>query len=107
MLVLVNGLPLFGQKLASDLNEFDSNNRYVFFNTYYSLWDKILFFLLVPFCRLVISFNGVSDKSGSLDAALFFRKKIVMQWQGTDVLLAKQRFESNSLKSLNRIKNKY
>jgi glycosyltransferase involved in cell wall biosynthesis len=97
MLILINGLPLFGRKLASDLNEFDSNNRYLFLNTYYSTFDKILFIFLVPFCRLVISFNGVSDSSGALNAALFFRKKIIMQWQGTDVLLAKERHESNRL----------
>jgi glycosyltransferase involved in cell wall biosynthesis len=97
MFVLVNGLPLFGKNLVKDLNEFDSNNRYIFLNTYYSKIDKILFFILLPFSSLVISFNGVSDFSGALNWAMKWKKKILMQWQGSDVMLAKERFYNGTI----------
>ncbi len=97
MLVLVNGLPLFSKRLVKDLNSLDKNNTYVFADTYYSLWDKIKFFALIPFSKIVISFNGVSDNSGSLNWVLKFKKKLVMQWQGTDVSLAVERFNNNTI----------
>ena len=97
MFVLVNGLPLFGKNLVKDLNEFDERNRYIFLNTYYSKIDKFLFFILLPFSGLVISFNGVSDFSGALNWAMNWKKKILMQWQGSDVMLAKERFYNGTI----------
>lgn len=97
MRVLINGLPYFGKKIANELNEFDSDNSYVFLDTYYSKWDKIRFRLLLPFCGAVISFNGVSDRSGSLDLVLKKKKKLLMQWHGTDVQLAVERFQKGEL----------
>ena len=97
MLVLVNGLPLFAKRIVKDLNAFDRRNTYVFTDTYYSLWGKIKFFLFLPFSKVIISFNGVSAPSGSLNWALKFKKKIVMQWQGTDVSLALSRFNDNTI----------
>ncbi len=97
MLVLVNGLPLFSKRLVKDLNSLDKKNTYVFADTYYSSWQKIRFLFLLPFCRVVISFNGVSDNSGSLNWVLRLKKKMMMQWQGTDVLLALERFENGTI----------
>jgi hypothetical protein len=97
MLVLVNGLPLFSKRLVKDLNSLDKKNTYFFADTYYSSWQKIRFLLLLPFCKIVISFNGVSDQSGSLNWVLRFKKKMMMQWQGTDVLLAVERFKMGSI----------
>jgi hypothetical protein len=91
MLVLFNGLSHFGKKLVTELNEFDPDNKYVFLDTYTSLKAKLLFILLLPFSKLVVSFNGVSERSGSMDWVLRFNKKLLMQWQGTDVQLALQR----------------
>jgi glycosyltransferase involved in cell wall biosynthesis len=98
MYVLVNGLPLFGKKIVQDLNEFDKQNKYIFLDTYYSRFDQILFFILVPFSRLFISFNGVSDNSGALNWVLKWKKKMIMQWQGSDVMLAKERFIKKTIK---------
>ena len=97
MLVLVNGLPLFSQRLVRDLNLLDPNNRYVFTNTYYSKIDKIKFIFLISFAKIVISFNGVSDESGSLNWVIRLKKKLIMQWQGTDVSLAVERYKSNTI----------
>jgi hypothetical protein len=101
MLVLINGLPLFAKQLAKDLGDTDPNNKFVFLDTYYSKWDKLKFLLLLPFAGLVISFNGVSDNSGSLNWVLRFNKKLIMQWQGTDVSLAVERYNTGT------IENKY
>jgi hypothetical protein len=101
MLVLINGLPLFAKQLAKDLGDTDPNNKFVFLDTYYSKWDKLKFLLLLPFTGLVISFNGVSDNSGSLNWVLRFKKKLIMQWQGTDVSLAVERYNNGT------IENKY
>jgi glycosyltransferase involved in cell wall biosynthesis len=97
MIVLVNGLPLFSKRLVEDLSSVDKHSKYYFFDTYNSFWAKIKFIAVLPFAKIVISFNGVSDKSGSLKWVLFFRKKLVMQWQGTDVLLAIERYKNGSI----------
>ncbi len=97
MLVLVNGLPLFAKRLVKDLNSLDKKNTYIFADTYYSYWDKIKFFLLIPFSKIVISFNGVSDHSGSLNWVLKLKKKLVIQWQGTDVSLALERHNNHTI----------
>ncbi len=99
MIVLITGLPLFTKKIEKDLNEFDSKNMYIALNTYYSIIDKVKFFILLPFSKIVISFNGVTDNSGTLNAVLLFKKKLIMQWMGTDALLA---IERNTNKTINR-----
>lgn len=45
----------------------------------------------------MISMNGVSDQSGSLDLAIKKHRKIWMQWQGTDVLLALNRAKDGTI----------
>jgi glycosyltransferase involved in cell wall biosynthesis len=42
--------------------------------------------------------NGVTDNSGSLNAVRKLNKKLVMQWQGTDSLLAMERFKNGTIK---------
>lgn len=97
MKILVNGLPFFSKKLVDDLNEFDTNNNYLFLNTYESLWAKIKFFLFLPFYDKVISMNGVSDRSGSLDWVVKWKKPLLMLWQGTDVMIATERYHNKTI----------
>jgi len=97
MLVLFNGLSHFGNILVNELNKFDTKNKYLFLDTYTSKKAKLLFILLLPFSKLVVSFNGVSDRSGSMDWVLRFKKKLLMQWQGTDVLLATERMKRGTI----------
>lgn len=89
--ILITGLPIFAKKMRDDLADFDSDNKYVVLNTYYSKWDKIRFLYFLPFAHLVISLNGVSDRSRSLNWVIRLRKKLIMQWMGTDALLAMER----------------
>lgn len=97
MRVLVNGLPLFAKRFAEDLQKYDPSSRYIFFDTYNSSWAKFLFFVYVPFCDCVISMNGVTDNSGSLNLVLRWKKKLILQWMGTDVLLAMDRFKQQTI----------
>jgi hypothetical protein len=95
--IIIVGLPLFAKKMALDLSEIDKSKTYLAFDTYYSLKDKILFFFTLPFSSLVISFNGVTDKSGTIEWVLRLKKKLIFQWMGTDALLAMERFKDGSI----------
>lgn len=97
MRVLISGLPLFSKRLAEDLQEFDPTSSYVFLDTYNSKLAQLKFLLLLPFTDCVISMNGVTDNSGSLNWVLRLKKKLVMQWMGTDVILALERFRKGTI----------
>ena len=99
MKFIFNGLSYFGKKLVADLNEFAPQHSFSFFDTYTSKLEQIKFATALPFSHLVISMNGVLDKSGSLDLVLKLKKKLLMQWQGTDTLTA---LEKSKNKKLNR-----
>ncbi len=98
-MILINGLPHFGRKLAQDLNDLKGKHRFIFLNTYYSKKDKLKYFLLLPFSKMLISFNGVTDNSNALNWAMFWKKKIIMQWHGSDVLLAIERLKDETIKN--------
>lgn len=97
MRILVNGLPYFSKRLVDDLNDYDPKNHYVFLNTYDSFWAKLKFLFYLPFFDKVISMNGVSDESGSLNWVVKWKKPLIMIWQGTDVVLAMERFKNNTI----------
>ena len=97
MRVLINGLPLFSKRLADELQKYDPASSYHFFDTYNSKWAQLLFYLYLPFSNVVISMNGVTDNSGSLNLVLNRRKKLILQWQGTDVLIAMERFQKGTI----------
>ena len=97
MLILVNGLPFFSKKIVADLNQMDASNRYLFVNTYESRLAQLKFVLLLPFSGAIISFNGVSSHSKSMDWVIRFRKKLIMQWHGTDVQLATERVSNGTI----------
>lgn len=99
MNIILTGLPLFAKRLCDELSSFDKKNKYFFYNTYYSRKDRFKFIFKLLFTDIIISLNGVSDKSGSMDWVLRFRKKLIFLWQGTDVMLAKERYVSNSILS--------
>ena len=86
MRVLINGLPLFAKRLADELQKYDPQSSYIFLDTYNSKWAQLLFFIYLPFSDCVISMNGVTDNSGSLNLVLKWKKKLILQWMGTDIL---------------------
>ncbi len=97
MYVLINGLPLFAARLSDDLSKLETKVKYIYCDTYNSKWQFFRYLFLLPFAKGVISLNGVSDKSKTLSAALFFKKKIIMQWQGTDTTIALDRKKDGTI----------
>lgn len=97
MRVLINGLPLFAKRLAEDLQERDPASSYRFLDTYNSKWAQIRYLLALPFADTVISINGVTEKSGTMEWAVRLRKRLILQWSGTDVLLALERQQNGTL----------
>lgn len=98
MRILINGLPLFAKRLRDNLKEADPSSRFVFCDTYSSKWQQLRFMLLLPFFDGVISMNGVTDNSGSMNAVLRRKKKLILQWMGTDALLGMERMKTGSIK---------
>ncbi len=97
MRVIITGLPLFSKRMAEDLNEFTNSKQFIYLNTYYSKWDQFKFICLLPFVSGVFTMNGVTSKSGVLDVVCLFKKKLWMQWMGTDVLLALERHKEKKI----------
>lgn len=95
MKVLFTGLPYFTSKFVKELKDFDMKNSFVFCDTYTSRKDKIRFFYHLFTTDVVVSFNGVTSKSKALDLALRFKKKLILQWHGTDVLMVTKNKENN------------
>lgn len=97
MLILINGIPYFAERMEKDFSEYDRKSRYVFCDTYRSRWGRIKFFLLTPFAGGIVSANGVSDYSKALEWALFWKKKMLMYWQGTDVSIATEHYKAGTM----------
>lgn len=97
MHLLINGLPYFSSRLAQDLQQAAPEHRFRFYDTYNSRVQQVRFALALRRASGMVSMNGVSDRSGSLDLALKQGKKLWMQWQGTDVLLALERYRNGTL----------
>ncbi len=97
MKILINGLPYFSERIAQDLNDCSERHSFKFLDTYNSKWAKLEFALRIGRSDGMISMNGVSDQSGSLDLAIKKHRKIWMQWQGTDVLLALNRTKDGTI----------
>lgn len=97
MIVLVNGIPLFSKRLVEDLKSMDTANKYIFLDTYNSYWQQLLFIGILPFSSLVISMNGVTDNSGSLNWVVRLKKKLILQWMGTDSIYALERFKDGTI----------
>jgi len=75
MRILIVGIPLFSERLQKEISEFDTDNTYIYLNTYYNTLDRVKAFFLIPFVDVVISINGTVTKSKVFDLALLFKKK--------------------------------
>jgi glycosyltransferase involved in cell wall biosynthesis len=95
---IIVGLPLFAERLANSLSEFDPTNRYNFLNTYYSKKDKLKARFMIPRADLLFSINGSVVTSGIFDLAIRKKVPIIMNWVGTDVLLARDAIKSGNFR---------
>ncbi len=96
--IIIVGLPLFAERLANSLQEFDPSNKYISLNTYYNHWHKIRARFLIPRADLLFSINGTILPSGVFDLAFAKKIPVVMNWVGTDVLLAERAFLSGNFR---------
>ena len=94
--IVILGLPLFGERLAAHLNSYDPANSYRYLNTYYNKWDKLRSYLSIPKADAVFSINGSLISSGAFDKTLQSNVPLIMNWVGTDVLLAEEAKKSGS-----------
>lgn len=90
MKVLLIGLKYFSHKLAKDLSEKYPMHSFEAFDTYYSKKDLIKFLWKVKSCDLVYSIKGTTVQSRAFDWVLKKNKKLIIQWAGTDVLVANE-----------------
>ena len=97
MKVIFVGLPYFAKRIVHDLNKFAPQHSFSFFDTYTSKIEQVKFASILPFADLLVSLNGVAGKSGSLDLAMKMKKRILMHWQGSDVLFALEKAAKEKL----------
>lgn len=96
MKIIIVGLPLFAERLAKTLTEFDEKNSYIALNTYYNKIDKLKAFFKVPKADVLFSINGTIEKSKVFDIAFDKKVPVVMNWVGTDVLKALELYKSGN-----------
>ena len=82
------GLPSFAAKIARHLSEFDSENTYKSYDTYFSKKELVKCLLEFNKADLIYSMNGSLLPSGIFDKAIRKKIPLVMHWMGTDVLKA-------------------
>ncbi|SFT76776.1 hypothetical protein SAMN05216474_2286 [Lishizhenia tianjinensis] len=88
--VILVGLCLFTKRLEKQIKAFgDKRVSVKALDTYYTNKDRLLAFLLIPFCDVVYSINVTTTKSRTFDWAFFWKKRVMLFWAGSDVLRAK------------------
>jgi len=95
MKILLTGLPYFTKDLYDKLSRYDKKNRYIILDTYYSFTDKIRFLKHFNNADLIYSINGATSGSRVFDMAIRYKKKLIMHWAGSDVMLAKEAVAKN------------
>lgn len=88
MKIVVVGLPLFAQRLATALSEYAPENKVIHLDTYYKKTDQLKALWHVPRADCLVSINGSITKSRVFDLALKNKVPLIMNWVGTDVLKA-------------------
>jgi hypothetical protein len=96
MRIVVVGLPLFAERLVEKLKRFSPANKFIFLNTYYSKLDQLKALYEIPRADLIFSINGSLNSSKVFDLALKHNIPLVMNWVGTDVLLATEAVSKNN-----------
>lgn len=80
------GLKLFAKRTADNLSQFDPENSYVAYDTYYSKRDQFRFLRDLNKADLVYSLNGSALPSKVFKLSMNKGIPLVMHWMGTDVL---------------------
>jgi len=107
MNIAIIGNSHFGAILTEQLNRFDKNNSYKFYNTNEKIVDKIKFALHILNIDIVYSVSGSIRAGGALALVFKFNKKIVQHFIGSDVLTAIEDFKNNKIDKKLIKKSKY
>ena len=107
MNIAIIGNSYFGEILTKQLNEFDKENRYKFYNTSEKVLDKIKFALHIVNIDVVYSISASISGGGALNLALKFDKKIIQHFIGSDVLSAREDFKNDKVNNTLIQKSKY
>ena len=94
MKIILIGAPFFTEKLEKLLNEYD-NNKYIFLDLSNSNIDKLMYLIKILSADFIYFNSSYVCCSKAVSLALFFKKKIVFHWTGTDVTTAISRFNDN------------
>ena len=97
MKVVLIGLPYFASKIADNISRIDSKNRYVAIDTSANAWQKIRFLWHMIFAKVIYRIGGSTQRGETLGLAMLFKKKIVMHWVGTDVLVAHKDYKAGMI----------
>lgn len=93
MKIVVVGLPLFAQRLATALREYAPENKVIHLDTYYKKTDQLKALWHVPRADCLVSINGSLSRSRVFDLAFKYKVPLIMNWVGTDVLKAIQAYK--------------
>ena len=96
MRIVIIGLPLFAERLAKALIEFDRENTYIHLDTYYKKSDQLKALWHIPRADCVISINGTITPSRAFDLAFKKKVPVIMNWVGTDVLKSTKAFNDDN-----------
>jgi len=86
MKIAIIGNSHFGTILAKQLSKFDTENEYVFYNTYESTIDKVKYIINLLHIDIVYCLSASIRGGLALKLASFSGKKIVQHFIGSDVL---------------------
>jgi virulence-associated protein VapD len=100
MKVLILGIPYFAKKLQQQLSKFDKNNVYIHLDTYSNNFDKFRYIFHILKADIIYMHGGSICCSGVIDLALRLNIRIILNWAGTDVLIAKELFIKKKYNSL-------
>lgn len=88
--IVIIGLPLFAKRLATQLQSYYPKGKFIALDTYYNRFDKIKALYWIKRADVVFSINGSLQTSTIFDYTLRLKKRLIMNWVGTDVQLAQE-----------------
>jgi len=97
--IAIIGNSHFGPIITRQLNDYDSNNLYKYYNTNGNKLDVIKFILHIFSIDIVYSISGSISAGGALNLALLFKKRIIQHFIGSDVLSALEDYKNNNISS--------
>ena len=97
MKTIIIGLPYYAKNIADNLSAVDPLNSYIPLDTSGNSKDKLRFLAHLPAVDAVYLISANIARGGALTAAMAMKKRIVMHWVGSDVLVAGDAHHRNEI----------